>query len=201
MASVRLDRSRLCFIKDVLTADQCQDIIDHFNNKKQSPASTHTYGITLPVNSKVRSGLVVLEKNTSFPHYDKIYKHVAQYLIQTGIITSEIVTSQFTIYSTPGDHFQSHVDAAADIHTDDQFFNGENKLRKVSVSIHLSPPSNYTGCKLQFPIAGKDKQWKSFDQDQGTMLIFPSFFKHRVTELHSGTRYSMVLWYHGKNWT
>lgn len=201
MASVRIAKSRLCIVKNVLSPDQCRDIIEHFSKKKQIPARTQTYGKPQPLNAKVRSGLVVLEDDVNFPHYHNVNELVLQYLMQTGISTAGNPSVQFTVYSTPGDHFKSHADDSVDFHQDHRFFGHKRGQRKVSVTVHLSPPSNYSGCKLQFPVIDANNQWKSYDQDQGTMLIFPSFFNHRVTELHSGTRYSLVLWYHGKLWT
>jgi PKHD-type hydroxylase len=32
---------------------------------------------------------------------------------------------------------------------------------------------------------------------RGTVIIFPSFLQHRVTEVKRGTRYSLVQWYNG----
>jgi hypothetical protein len=196
--------TRSSFVDGVLTSEQCKDIIDHYANISPTPAETQQYGISQPVTTtlKHRKGEVVLG-SPNFPHFDTINKHVAEYLMLTGIAVRGKPQSQYTIYRTSGDHFQSHKDEPLDNHQDTRFFKSGQDMRKVSVSLHLSDPNDYTGCKLQFPTltpSGKEI-WSSYNQTAGSMVIFPSYWKHRVTALESGTRYSMVLWYMGKLWS
>ena len=37
-------------------------------------------------------------------------------------------------------------------------------------------------------------------EEKGTVLIFPSFYKHQVNPVTSGTRHSLVTWVEGPHW-
>lgn len=72
------------------------------------------------------------------------------------------------------------------------------KIRKLSVTINLSPPGSYTGGNLKFDY-GPHADGNRFHEceeirPQGSMIIFPSFIDHTVTPISEGTRYSLVLW-------
>lgn len=66
--------------------------------------------------------------------------------------------------------------------------------RKLSMVIQLSDPDDYTGGELQ--LAEQPPQADRLAK-QGTVIIFPSFLRHRVTDTLTGTRYSLVSWYKG----
>jgi PKHD-type hydroxylase len=66
--------------------------------------------------------------------------------------------------------------------------------RKLSVVVQLSYPTEYEGGQLQF---GVDDKLEDADKTKGTFLIFPSYMRHRVTEVTKGVRYSLVTWISG----
>jgi PKHD-type hydroxylase len=102
-------------------------------------------------------------------------------------ITSLTENLQYTEYD---ESYQGHYDWHFDIG------NGPlNCGRKLSVSIQLSDPSEYEGGELQFSIGGD--QTVVSEKDQGTMTIFPSYMKHRVTPVTKGRRRSLVTWITG----
>ena len=87
---------------------------------------------------------------------------------------------QFTRYE-PGGFYDWHCDASDD----------EPWVRKLSVVLQLSNPETYKGGEFEFrgglaPIS-----------QQGSILVFPSQLEHRVWEVTSGTRYSLVAWIGG----
>ena len=72
---------------------------------------------------------------------------------------------------------------------------GKNTLhRKISVSIQLSDPNDYEGGDLEFFTS---RNIIKAPKDKGTVILFPSYFLHRVTELTKGTRRSLVVWISG----
>lgn len=80
-----------------------------------------------------------------------------------------------------GGHYKWHVDA---------FPPDEKGLqRKLSASLLLNDPSEYEGGKLEFE--GMDAPDLG---GKGTLIVFPSFLRHRVTPVTSGVRYSAVCW-------
>lgn len=69
--------------------------------------------------------------------------------------------------------------------------------RKLSMVIQLSKPKNYEGGRLELDFEDKDVAIPDKMLDQGSVIIFPSFTKHRVTPVTKGTRYSLVSWHAG----
>ena len=74
--------------------------------------------------------------------------------------------------------------------------------RKLSFSIQLSEPDAYTGGDLEFTddiiLTPEEKERL---RQRGTVIVFPSFLQHRVTEVTEGQRYALVGWREGKQWT
>ena len=72
------------------------------------------------------------------------------------------------------------------------------KVRKISVTINLSPPDSYEGGNLKFDFGphtdGNRYQEVSEARDQGSIVVFPSFLDHTITPITKGKRYSLVLW-------
>jgi len=72
---------------------------------------------------------------------------------------------------------------------------GENSsTRKLSVSIQLSDPEEYEGGELTFLI---NRNPIVAPATKGTVIVFPSFFMHKVSMVTKGTRKSLVIWVHG----
>ena len=68
-------------------------------------------------------------------------------------------------------------------------------IRKLSMVLQLTDPSEYEGGDLQL-LETEDPV--TLKRDQGTVLFFPSYTPHRVTEITRGTRNSVVGWTTGK---
>lgn len=68
--------------------------------------------------------------------------------------------------------------------------------RKLSAIIQLNDPSTYTGGVFEFKMAHDKTELDAFRM-QGSILVFPSFFEHRVLPITMGTRYSLVTWVDG----
>ena len=83
-------------------------------------------------------------------------------------------------------------------HSDSSFPNKNNRIRKLSVSILLSNPKDFKGGELEFNFVGsKTKKCKELNS-KGSMVIFPSFMKHRVKPVIQGERNSLVMWNTGR---
>lgn len=68
--------------------------------------------------------------------------------------------------------------------------------RKLSIVVQLSDPSTYKGGDFEF----KHVQTPINFNTQGSILVFPSYLPHRVTEITEGVRYSLVNWMEGPRW-
>jgi PKHD-type hydroxylase len=71
-------------------------------------------------------------------------------------------------------------------------------IRKLSFSLQLSSPDDYTGGDLQF----MDDSNNTFfaPKEKGTMILFDSRTRHRVRKIKSGVRKSLVGWVVGPRW-
>ena len=71
-------------------------------------------------------------------------------------------------------------------------------VRKLSFSLQLSDPEDYTGGEVQFMDNGR----KTFfaPKQRGTLIMFDSRTPHRVRKVKSGMRKSLVGWVVGPRW-
>jgi PKHD-type hydroxylase len=67
--------------------------------------------------------------------------------------------------------------------------NAEPLTRKLSVTLLLN--DNFDGGQFEFFDLEKEHQPK---MTAGTLIVFPSFMVHRVTEITKGVRNSLVCW-------
>lgn len=98
---------------------------------------------------------------------------------------------QTTIYEE-GDHYDWHTDANRPTGS---YYNG--KERKLSITLCLSDPEEYTGGELEFKYHHLNQSLKL---DKGEAIIFPSWLPHRVAPIKSGKRISLVAWMNGNLW-
>lgn len=109
-----------------------------------------------------------------------------------GLQTWPIVNHlQFTEYNA-GD--EGHYDWHEDVDLVSQHKIGQ---RKLSLVMQLSDPLSYKGGDLELACSGLSREEV---RKRGTVIIFPSLLKHRVTPVTEGTRYSLVCWLEGPPW-
>ena len=91
---------------------------------------------------------------------------------------------QFAEYKEDGGHFDWHPDLGP----------GDLSVRKISITIQLSDPSEYEGGDLQLL---RSRHAENTAKGKGVAVLFPSYMLHRVTPVTKGTRRSLVLWLGG----
>ena len=113
---------------------------------------------------------------------------------------------QFTKYGV-GQHYGWHCDSWDKPYDKPNDLNSHGKIRKLSVTVSLSDPSEYEGGNLEFDFRNQvdwERNKKSKIKEcteirpRGSIIVFPSFVWHRVNPVTRGTRYSLVLWNLGK---
>jgi PKHD-type hydroxylase len=97
---------------------------------------------------------------------------------------------QFVEYKAEtGDHYSWH----HDVH-----WSGDSaRDRKLSVTVQLSGADDYCGGDFEFDAVKTNADFRS----KGTVLVFPSYLRHRIHPISSGTRYALVAWFFGPRWT
>tara|TARA_B100002019_G_C21244171_1_gene587363 strand:- start:35 stop:625 length:591 start_codon:yes stop_codon:yes gene_type:complete len=86
----------------------------------------------------------------------------------------------------------------------DVSINNNTPHRKLSITVNLSDPKDYEGGDLQMKNywGSQDLSMPTYElRKQGTVIVFPSMLMHRVTKVTKGTRYSLVQWYSGPQFT
>ena len=92
--------------------------------------------------------------------------------------------AQFTEYPKGG-FYDWHMDC-------DVAMTHEPPVRKISMTLLLSPENQFEGGDLELMAPGKRAKLK-----QGHAVIFASFINHRVAPVTRGVRQSLVMWFGG----
>ena len=92
--------------------------------------------------------------------------------------------AQFTHYPTGG-FYQWHMD-------NDVVGKHQPPIRKISMTLLLSPENEFEGGELEFMSKGKTAKLK-----QGQAIFFASWLQHRVKPVTRGERKSLVMWFGG----
>lgn len=95
---------------------------------------------------------------------------------------------QYTKYNK-----SQHYDWHFDVHT--EYLNWE---RKISASIILSDPREYSGGELEVINTGNPEKSYVARPNKGDIVFFASWMSHRVRPVTKGTRRSLVAWIMGK---
>lgn len=87
----------------------------------------------------------------------------------------------------PGGHYQWHCDYGVSP--------GPNIVRKLSMSIQLTDPSEYEGGELE--IVDYSNRTHTLPKEKGIFIVFDSKVPHRVTPVTKGQRIALVGWANG----
>jgi len=90
---------------------------------------------------------------------------------------------QFTRYEGDGSHYTWHMDRGSDC-----------GVRKLSIVVQLSDPSEYEGGHLEMLYGATPFQ---IERAKSRAVVFPSWALHRVEPVTSGRRESLVGWISG----
>ncbi len=84
-----------------------------------------------------------------------------------------------------------------DWHHDVQWHGASGRDRKVSITVQLSDANAYEGGDFEFDEVKTNADFRS----KGTVLLFPSYLRHRICPVTKGTRRALVAWFSGPCWT
>ena len=83
-----------------------------------------------------------------------------------------------------------------DWHVDVSYTNDVPYDRKLSLTVQLSDPSEYEGGNFVL----ERQKMPDWYKEKGTILVFPSYLRHRVEPVTKGVRRSLVAWFEGPRW-
>ena len=171
----------------LFTPKQCQMIIDA--GRRQPPQQAKV-GMGRP-----EGGLDTKKRTTTiswipFNEMKEMYNDLNTFIQKTNLnhfgfddvrITEQ---AQFTEYPEGG-FYDWHMDS-------DVVMLHEPPVRKISMTLLLSPEDQFEGGDLELMTPGKKAKLK-----QGYAICFASFLNHRVAPVTSGVRQSLVMWFGG----
>jgi PKHD-type hydroxylase len=175
------DQTRLAAIERVFTPEECLQLIADFT-PLLVPAMVETMDLAQSASIRKSSAVFVAPNKSTNWVFERLGNSIRE-INRTvyGFDISQFREGfQFTRYEV-GEYYGPHFDI------------GPGKLteRKLSLTVQLSAPEEYTGGELIiYPefVAPKD---------QGTMTVFPSFMCHNVCAVTTGVRHSLVSWMAG----
>lgn len=186
----------------LLTPKECQDIIDIWPTLERGKATT-TNDRELLLNkeeygSDIRRGTTAFPPSTRIPHWDKIISAINNYNIEQQINVNGVYEVQMAKY-VKGDYFHKHQDTS--VKQWSRMVQNDS-TRKLSISINLSAPEDYTGGELIFFTEKTEtgSNGIAMNKQQGTLMAFPSYCEHQVNAVEHGTRFALVVWAKGPYW-
>jgi PKHD-type hydroxylase len=173
----------------IFTPEQCKMIIQAGRAEPRNDAQVGN-------EQGIKSGHVDTSTRTShiswipFSKMDGMYKDLDKIMQATnrnhfgfeGMTINEM--AQYTEYPEGG-FYEWHVD-------NDVNCQHEPPVRKISMTLLLSPESEFEGGDLELMSEGKVAKIK-----QGHAVFFASFIRHRVKPVIRGRRQSLVMWFGG----
>lgn len=175
------DQTRIAAIEMVFTPEECRQLIAEFT-PQLTPALIDTLDLAQSESLRRSSAVFVAPSKSTIWVFERLGKAVREVNDDVyGFDVSQFREGfQFTRYEV-GEYYGPHFDI------------GPGKLaeRKLSLTVQLSPPEDYTGGELMI--------YPEFValREQGTMTVFPSFMCHNVFAVKTGIRYSLVAWLAG----
>lgn len=183
-----------CYFRSYLDKDTCNKIISDAI-KVQPQDAVVGQGTALKVVKDIRRSKVRFIQST-----DPKFKYLFDILWKTAI---EANNDFFNIHITRLNFIQfaeydSSYQGEYKEHHDVFWLNGDPFYhRKLTCVIQLSDPNTYQGGDLELTESTPlDKECR----EQGSMIYFPSMFRHRATAVTRGTRYSIAAWFEGPKW-
>jgi len=109
---------------------------------------------------------------------------------------------QYTFYNV-GQFYDWHTDSSLAIYKKPENFDqtlvpAAEYIRKLSVILQLSNEEDYQGGNIE--LISDEGEVYTAPKEKGTFIVFDSRTKHRVTEITSGLRKSVVAWVVGPRW-
>ena len=173
----------------MFTPLQCKMVIEAGREEPRNDAQVGS-------DQGIKGGVIDTKTRTShiswipFSKMPEMYKQIEKTMLQTngnhfGFESMRITEmAQYTEYPEGG-FYDWHVD-------NDVNCANEPPVRKISMTILLSPENEFEGGDLELVKEGQSAKIK-----QGHAIFFASFIRHRVAPVTKGNRKSLVMWFGG----
>ena len=174
----------------LFTPVQCQNIIDIGHQQEALNAKVGKPGVGLGGAKDIKMRVTTISW-IPFKTMPEMYAMIERSMKQVngnhfgyeGMQITE--TAQFTEYPKGG-FYDWHIDG-------DISCKYEPPVRKISMTVLLSNPSEFEGGDLEFMAEGNEPPQLL----QGQAIFFCSLIRHRVAKVKKGIRRSLVMWFGG----
>jgi len=177
----------------IFTPEECAEIIKIGREQPKQDAKVGGTESNSEVNGTSGVNLKMRTSDISWIPFDKavpMYQTIEDLMLRTnnnhfgfeGMQLTEL--AQYTEYQ-PGGFYDWHVDNDVDMKK-------QPPVRKISMTLALSPDEEYEGGGLELMEDGKFVRPK-----QGHAVFFASFCRHRAVQVTKGVRRSLVMWFGG----
>ena len=178
--------SNIKTILNFLSKEQCKNIIEFSNKNLELEKGKIFNDNEIQYNDVRKSSVGYSNYKDNYPNLVSDILNLINKEIKIKdciAIESEIdLNFQFTKYEK-GDYYTWHMDLG----------NNPNSIgRKISLVVQLSDAGKYEGGDLQIGLV--DEEAYTAYKDKGSVMIFSSTMRHRVSPVTRGVRYSLVAW-------
>ncbi len=171
----------------IFTPKQCQMVINAGRSEPKQNGSVGGREGESQIDTETRTSHISWIPFSKMP---EMYKDIEKVMKTTngnhfgfdGMQITEM--AQYTEYPEGG-FYDWHIDS-------DTNFAHEPTVRKISMTLLLSPDNEFEGGDLELMKEGQPAKLK-----QGHAIFFASFIRHRVTPVIRGNRKSLVMWFGG----
>ena len=173
----------------IFTPQQCQMIVDAGHQQKPEKALVGG-GAKGAHDTKKRVTTI------SWIPFDKLPEMYKQIENQLSIVNLNHFGFDGVTLTEPAQFTEYPKGGFYDWHMDLNSFGQEGPfpIRKISMTLLLSDPKDFTGGDLMFSEMGDNKP---LPLKQGQAIFFASFLRHKVAPVKKGIRRSMVMWFGG----
>ena len=168
----------------VFTPEQCQLVINAGRSEPAQLAEVGGGGGKGVTDTKTRTSHISWIPFNKMP---EMYDAINQLMLQTNANHFGFENMRLTepAQYPEGGFYDWHIDS-------DVIMEHEPPVRKISMTLLLSPENEFEGGGLELMSEGKIARPK-----QGHAIFFASFIRHRVIPITKGNRKSLVMWFGG----
>jgi PKHD-type hydroxylase len=196
------------YFESIISKNICNEIIKLGLSKKKETAWTGEKKPDKTDKKEIQRNRKIRKSDVSWLSEPWIYEELNQVIHRANLNAGWNFqwdyneACQFTTYKK-GQFYDWHCDNFQGPYKKHPNPNLIGKMRKLSLTLQLSDPKDYSGGELEFDMTvNKDRPHREIfkNKPQGTVVVFPSFIEHRVRPVKKGVRYSLVNWSCGYPW-
>jgi len=183
-----------CYFDSYIDKQTCENIIEV---GKTLPMQKGILGLGNEEDSEVRRSNIAFINNDDW-RFQNVFDILWKTMVSANhdffnVHVTKLDFIQFAEYSSDykGEYKEHH-----DVFwvNDDPFYH-----RKLSCVIQLSDPTTYEGGDFEITEASAPPNPADL-RNQGSVIFFPSFLRHRANPVTRGVRYSIAAWFEGPKW-